>query len=147
LLEYRTLKPMQTIHSLGHSEAQKAISAIQTELERRGKAAVIAVADVNGELIVLLKLDGAAQASILIASNKAWTAARERKPSREIGQAARDASDGFDLAYFGDKRYIGWGGGLPVTVNGNVVGAVAVSGLPELEDIELAEIGVKAITG
>jgi glc operon protein GlcG len=138
---------MQTIQSLGHEDAQKAISAIQTELERRGKAAVIAVADAHGELIALLKLDGAAQASILIASNKAWTAARERKPSREIGQAARDAKDGFDLAYFGDKRYIGWGGGLPVTVGGNVVGAVAVSGLPELEDIELAEIGVKAITG
>jgi glc operon protein GlcG len=138
---------MQTIQSLGHEDAQKAIQAIQTELERRGKAAVIAVADAHGELIALLKLDGAAQASILIASNKAWTAARERKPSREIGQAARDAKDGFDLAYFGDKRYIGWGGGLPVTVGDNVVGAVAVSGLPELEDIELAEIGVKAITG
>ncbi len=138
---------MQTTLSLGHTEAQKAISAIQTELEQRGKAAVIAVADAHGELITLLKLDGAAQASILIASNKAWTAARERKPSREIGQAARDTKDGFDLAYFGDSRYIGWGGGLPVTIDGQVVGAVAVSGLPELEDIELASIGVKAITG
>ena len=138
---------MQTNLSLGHTEAQKAIHAIQSELEHRGKAAVIAVADAHGELIALLKLDGAAQASILIASNKAWTAARERKPSREIGQAARDPRDGFDLAYFGDKRYIGWGGGLPVSIEGQVVGAVAVSGLPELEDIELAEIGVKAITG
>ena len=138
---------MQTNLSLGHTEAQKAILAIQSKLEKRGKAAVIAIADAHGELIALLKLDGAAQASILIASNKAWTAARERKPSREIGQAARDARDGFDLAYFGDKRYIGWGGGLPVSIEGQVVGAVAVSGLPELEDIELAEIGVKAITG
>ena len=138
---------MQTNLSLGHTEAQKAIRAIQSELEHRGKAAVIAIADAHGELIALLKLDGAAQASILIASNKAWTAARERKPSREIGQAARDPRDGFDLAYFGDKRYIGWGGGLPVSIEGQVVGAVAVSGLPELEDIELAEIGVKAITG
>ena len=138
---------MQTNLSLGHTEAQKAILAIQSELEHRGKAAVIAIADAHGELIALLKLDGAAQASILIASNKAWTAARERKPSREIGQAARDPRDGFDLAYFGDKRYIGWGGGLPVSIEGQVVGAVAVSGLPELEDIELAEIGVKAITG
>lgn len=137
---------MQTTLSLGHIEAQTAIRAIQSELEQRGKAAVIAVADAHGELIALLKLDGTPPASILIASNKAWTAARERKPSREIGQAARDAVNGFDLAYFGDKRYIGWGGGLPVTVNGQVVGAVAVSGLPELEDIELAGIGVKAIT-
>jgi glc operon protein GlcG len=50
------------------------------------------------------------------------------------------------MAYFGDQRYIGWGGGLPVVVEGAVVGAIAVSGLPELEDIEIAQIGVAALT-
>ncbi len=133
--------------NLDHSEAQKAIAAIQTELERRGKAAVIAVADAHGELIALLRLDGAPMASIVIATNKAWTAARERQPTRQLGQAARHAETGFDMAYFGDRRYIGWGGGLPVFKDGKVVGAVAVSGLPELEDIEVAQIGVNAITG
>jgi len=133
--------------SLGHSEAQQAIQAIQIELTRRGKAAVIAVADAHGELIGLLRLDGAPLPSVLIATNKAWTAARERKPTRELGQAARDAQHGFDMAYYGDPRYIGWGGGLPVVMEGAVVGAVAVSGLPEQEDMELAQIGVAAIIG
>ena len=133
--------------SLGQSEAQKAIQAIQAELERRGKAAVIAVADTHGELIALLRLDGAPLASILIAANKAWTAARERQPTRQLGQAARHPETGFDLAYYGDSRYIGWGGGLPVVSNGKVVGSVAVSGVPEMEDIELAQIGVAAILG
>ena len=133
--------------SLGHSEAQQAIQAIQIELTRRGKAAVIAVADAQGELIGLLRLDGAPLPSILIATNKAWTAARERKPTRELGQAARDAQHGFDMAYYGDPRYIGWGGGLPVVMEGAVVGAVDVSGLPEQEDMELAQIGVAAIIG
>jgi len=131
--------------SLGHSEAQQAIAAIQAELAQRGKAAVVAVADAHGELIALLRLDGAPPASILIAANKAWTAARERKPSREIGQAVRDSQHGFDIAYYGDPRYLGWGGGLPVIKDGAVVGAVAVSGLVEAEDIELAQIGVAAI--
>jgi glc operon protein GlcG len=131
--------------SLGHSEAQQAIEAIQAELQKRGKAAVIAVADAHGELIGLLRLDGAPLPSILIATNKAWTAARERKPTRELGQAVRDPETGFDMAYFGDPRYIGWGGGLPVVVHGAVVGAVAVSGLPEMEDIHAAQIGVNAI--
>jgi len=125
---------MQHLHSLGHADAQRAIEAIQQELVRRGKAAVIAVTDTHGELIALLRLDGAPLPSILIASNKAWT-------------AARDPKDGFDMAYFGDPRYIGWGGGLPVWVNGEVVGAVGVSGLPEAEDMELAQIGAAAITG
>ena len=133
--------------SLGHSEAQQAIQVIQAELTQRGKAAVIAVADAHGELIGLLRLDGAPLPSVLIATNKAWTAARERKPTRELGQAARDAQHGFDMAYYGDPRYIGWGGGLPVVMEGAVVGAVAVSGLPEQEDMELAQIGVAAIIG
>jgi glc operon protein GlcG len=131
--------------TLSYTDAQQALSAIQAELEKRGRAAVITVADAYGELIALLRLDGAPLPSILIATNKAWTAARERKPSKELGQAARDAAHGFDMAYFGDERYIGWGGGLPVVVAGQVVGAVGVSGLPESEDIELAEIGVAAI--
>jgi glc operon protein GlcG len=137
---------MKQIHTLGHADAQRAIEAIQQELMRRGKAAVIAVTDAHGELIALLRLDGAPLPSILNASNKAWTAARERKPSKEIGQAAREPKDGFDMAYFGDPRYIGWGGGLPVWVNGEVVGAVGVSGLPEAEDMELAQVGAAAIT-
>jgi glc operon protein GlcG len=131
--------------SLGHAEARQAIDAIAAELGRRGQAAVIAVADAHGELIALLRLDGAPLASITIAANKAWTAARERKPTRELGQAARDPETGFDMAYYGDRRYIGWGGGLPVTIAGQVVGAVAVSGLPEMVDIEVAQIGVTAI--
>ena len=38
----------------------------------------------------------------MIATNKAWTAARERKPTRTIGQSARDPEAGFDIAYYGD---------------------------------------------
>jgi glc operon protein GlcG len=136
---------MQQTRSLGHQEAQLAIDAIRTELLKRGQAAVIAVADAHGELIGLLRLDGAKLPSIQIAANKAWTAAREQKPTRELGQAARHPTDGFDMAYFGDPRYIGWGGGLPVVIDGVVLGAVAVSGLPEQEDMEVAELGVAAI--
>jgi len=136
---------MQHLASLGHTEAQRAIEAIKTELLRRQKGAVIAVADAHGELIALLRLDGAPLPSILIATNKAWTAARERKATRDLGQAARDPQTGFDLAYFGDPRYIGWGGGVPVVIDGAVVGAVAVSGLPEHEDMEIVQLGVAAI--
>jgi glc operon protein GlcG len=137
---------MNQIVSLGHNEADKAIRAIQTELFKRGKAAVIAVADPYGELIALLRMDGAPLPSITIAMNKAYTAARKQEPTREIGQRVRDAEKGFDIAYYGDPRIVGWGGGIPVRMNGQIVGAVAVSGLPEPEDMKMAAIGVKAIT-
>jgi glc operon protein GlcG len=138
---------MHQVATLGHVDAQRAIQAIQAELQKRGKAAVIAVADAHGELISLLRLDGAPLPAIVIATNKAWTAARERKPTRELGQTARDPVNGFDMAYYGDPRYIGWGGGMPVIIDGAVAGSVAVSGLPEHEDMDLVQIGVAAIVG
>jgi glc operon protein GlcG len=138
---------MHTTQNLGYTQAQKIVFAIQAELERRNKAAVIAVADAHGELLAFLRVSGAPLPSILIAQNKAFTAARERRPSREIGQAARDVENGFDMRYFGDPRYIGWGGGLPIFIDGACVGSVGVSGLPELEDIELAELGIAALEG
>jgi len=49
------------------------------------KAAVIAVADSHGELIAFARMDGAPISSIRIAANKAWTSARERKPTKDIG--------------------------------------------------------------
>ncbi len=136
---------MHTTRNLSHLEAQIVIATISTELERRGKAAVIAVTDSHGELLALLRVSGAPLPSILIAQNKAFTAARERRASRDIGQASRHATDGFDLRNFGDPRYIGWGGGLPVWAEDACVGAVGVSGLLESEDIELAQLGIDAL--
>jgi glc operon protein GlcG len=136
---------MNTFKTLGHDDANMAIEVVKKELLRRGKAAVIAVADEHGELIALLRVDGAPYTSIQIAANKAYTAARDRKPSRQIGQSARNLDQGFDIAFYGDPKIVGWGGGLPVVQDGAVIGAVGVSGLPEMEDIELAQMGVDAV--
>lgn len=136
---------MQKITSLGHVEAQIAIAAIQAELGQRNLAAAIAVADAYGELVALLRMDGTKLAPVQIAINKAHTAARERKPSGDVGRAVRDPEGGFDISYYGDPHFIGWDGGLPVVMDGAVVGAVAVSGLSGAEDVELAEMGVAAI--
>ncbi|NJM40842.1 MAG: heme-binding protein [Anaerolineae bacterium] len=138
---------MNKTTTLGHADAQTAIALIQAEIAKRGKAASIAVADSHGELIAFLRMDGAKLNTINIACNKAFTAAREQKPSREVGQRVRDPEKGHDISYLGDPRYVGWGGGLPVFVDGVCAGAVAVSGLPELEDIEVCELGVNAFLG
>jgi len=131
--------------SLGSSDAQLAIQVVQSELVKRGKAAVIAVADDHGELLGLLRLDGALFPSIVIATNKAWTAARERRTTFELGRDSRDPKTAFDFSYYGDPRYIGFGGGIPVILDGTVLGAVAVSGLSQEEDTELAEMGLAAV--
>ena len=131
--------------SLDYEDARAAIDAIVAEVSRRGKAAVIAVADSHGELIALARMTGASLQSVTIAGNKAYTAVRARKPSFDVGAKVRHPEDGFDIAYYGDARICGWGGGVPVKRDGKIVGAVAVSGLPQNEDMEVVLIGVAAI--
>jgi glc operon protein GlcG len=92
-------------------------------------------------------MDGAPVSSVQVATNKAWTAARERKPTREIGEKVKHPEKGHDISYYGDPKYVGWGGGIPVWKDGEVVGAVAVSGLSSNEDIALATLGVELIAG
>jgi glc operon protein GlcG len=137
---------MRTIHTLDYSEARRAAELIIEKVSAMQKAVVVAVADSHGDLIFLARMDGAPVASIRIASNKAYTAARERKPTKEIGEKVRHPEKGHDIAYYGDANYVGWGGGIPVWKDGEVVGAVAVSGLSSAEDGELATLAVAGIS-
>ena len=134
---------MYQTDNLSHADALKLIAAIQAELEKEQKGAAIAVADAHGELLAFLRTDGCPLSSINIAINKAFTAARERKESAAVGQASREAP--FPMTNFGDLRYIGWGGGVPLIYNGKVIGAVAISGLPEAEDMVLARMAAGLI--
>jgi glc operon protein GlcG len=136
---------MKTVPALQYSDAKRILDSIVEKASQMQKAAVIAVADSHGELIALVRMDNAPLASIRIAANKAWTAARERKPTKEIGDKVRSPERGFDIAYYGDPKFVGWGGGIPIWKDGEVVGAVGVSGLSSKEDIELANLGLEAI--
>ena len=135
------------VQSIDYREASAIIQAIVEKCSATGRAAVIVVADPHGEMIAFARMDGAPISSIKIAENKAWSAARERKPTKEIGDKARHPEKGFELSWFGDPRFTGWGGGIPVWRNGQVAGAIAVSGLSSTEDIELATMGAALIPG
>ena len=126
-------------------DASAAIAAVRAELVKRGKSGSIAVVDTHGEIIALLRQSGAALNSMTVATNKAFTAARLRRASVELGRAVRHPEAGYDISYFGDNRYTGFAGGLPVLRDGVVAGAVGVSGLTQAEDEDLARIGVAAI--
>ena len=121
---------------IGSAEARALVAMVGDRLDSTGDAAAVAVVDSHGELVAFLRTDGCGLASITIAINKAFTAARERTESGALGERSR--TEGFPLTNFGDPRYVGWGGGVPLVVNGEVIGAIGVSGLPEEADIELA---------
>lgn len=129
--------------NLSHTDAVKIVAAIQAELEKDGKGAAVAVVDAHGELLAFLRTDGCRLPSINIAVNKAYTAAREQTESKAVGQASLEEQ--FPMTNFGELRYVSWGGGIPLRLNGKVIGAVGVSGLPEEEDMVLARMGADLI--
>ena len=133
---------MDNISRLSHSDALVVLNAIRNELERTERGAAVAVVDDHGELLAFVRTDGCRLSSINIAINKAYTAAREQTESKSVGDASR--TEGFPMTNFGELRYVSWGGGVPIGVDGRVVGAVGVSGLPEADDMELARLGVVA---
>jgi glc operon protein GlcG len=134
---------MQQTVNLGHAEAMKIIETLRQELDKENKGAAVAVVDAHGELIAFLKTDGCRLSSINIAINKAFTSARERQESKAVGDSSREQP--FPMTNYGDLRYTAWGGGVPIFHNGEVIGAIGVSGLPEAEDIVLARMGAALI--
>jgi glc operon protein GlcG len=138
---------MRNLPVIDYSDAKKIVDLIVDKAAQMQKSVVVAVADPYGELIAFARMNDAPISSIRIAANKAWTAARERKPTKEIGEKVRDPEKGHDIAYYGDPRFVGWGGGIPIWKDGAVAGAVAVSGLSSREDIELATLAVDLIGG
>ena len=121
---------------IGHAEARGLVTMVGDRLEAQGDGAAVAVVDAHGELVAFLRTDGCGLASINIAIHKAFTAARERVESSVLGERSR--TEDFPITNFGDPRYVGWGGGVPIVVGDEVIGAIGVSGLPEASDIELA---------
>jgi glc operon protein GlcG len=136
---------MRTVSVIDYAEAQRIIGFIVEKAEEMQKSVAIAVADAHGELIAFARMNGVPLPSIAIAMNKAWTAARTGKTTQEIGEKVRHPQKGHDIAYYGDPRFVGWGGGVPVRRDGEVAGAVAVSGLSSKEDSDLASLGADLI--
>ncbi len=124
------------------AQAQAAVEAVTVAAAERGKAVVVAVSDRHGELLAFSRMASGLLASITIAQNKAYTAARLNRPTRILGERY---SAGGAFVFFGDARLTGFAGGLPVVLGGVICGAIGVSGLSEDEDEELARLGLAAL--
>jgi glc operon protein GlcG len=136
---------MNTIGKVSSAEALQLIAHVVKVADLVGKSVVVAVAGPEGELISFLRMDDANAGSSVIAPNKAYTSARQRKFTRELGKKMQD--DNVSPAYWGDDRITGFGGGVPIVQQGKVIGGIGVSGLTSLEDEELAVAAIKAVFG
>ncbi|MCO8244864.1 MULTISPECIES: heme-binding protein [unclassified Haladaptatus] len=104
----------------------------------------IAVFDEGANLVAFRRMDDALLASIDIAQNKAYSAVSLKMPTHELANASQPNESLFGIHSTNDDRIVIFGGGYPLRVDGDVVGAVGVSGGAVEEDRTVAEAGVEA---
>src|SRR6266542_3401183 len=134
---------MITTESIGLAEARQAMEAILTALTPQDNPVSIAVADVHGDLIACLRQDGAAARMVRRSRAKAYSAATQGIDT--VVFRDRMKAGGRTLDDWGDEHLTALQGGLAVSHNGRVVGAIAMSGNNTKRDEELAGIGRAAM--
>ena len=127
---------------LSYEGARLAAEAIADAAAERGVAPVVCAVDSGGALLFIVRPDAAQVASVRVTEDKARTAAIYRRESRDFEeQASRGRPSALHLA-----RAVPLQGGVPIEVDGEVVGAVGVSGASSAdEDRELALIGAATV--
>jgi glc operon protein GlcG len=129
-----------TVPALTYDGARRAADAVAAESVRRGVAPVAAVVDAGGDLVYIWRPDAAQVASVNVSTDKARTAAMYRRPSKDFeDQAANGRPSALHLA-----RAVPLQGGIPIIVDGTVIGAIGVSGASSAdEDNALAKLGAE----
>jgi uncharacterized protein GlcG (DUF336 family) len=131
-------KPFLTL-----AAAKRVLHAGEAEAQARGLAVSIAIVDDGGHLLCAVRLDAAPPSTTAIATEKARTAALIRRP----GKAFEDLINGGRIALLSISSLGGMlDGGTPLTVKGQCVGAVGVSGGRPADDTAVIEAALRALT-
>ncbi|MCH8550832.1 MAG: heme-binding protein [Natronospirillum sp.] len=133
---------MLTIKRLSIDEAHHLITGARLKAEEIGVPMCIAVVDESGNLIAFERMNGGKVTSITIAQDKAFTAGAARKATHEYNKACVPGNLAFGIHTAIGGRLCVVGGGLPVTVDGEVVGGIGLSsGTPD-QDMVCAQAGI-----
>ena len=134
---------MYTYPKVSFKEAMQLLLHAVAQAERINRHIAIAVTGPEGELIGFVRMDGASPAASKIAQNKAYTSARDRKDTKEMGKFMRESDR--PPAFWGDLGITGFGGGVSIVQQEKVIGGIGISGLSEEEDERIAKMAIKAV--
>jgi glc operon protein GlcG len=126
---------------LDQAGAQSVLQAARENAQQRNAPSAIAVVDPAGDLLAFQRMDGVRPASADLAIEKARTAARLRRPTVEIEDSINQGRMAFVTANIAALR-----GGVPIRVNGEVVGAVGVAGLSKEADTDIANAAAATLS-
>ena len=132
---------MQHKAVLSQNEVAQILQAARSEAQQQGWAVAIAVVDDGGHPLALERLDGCAPIGAYIATEKARSAAIGRRETKGY----EDMVNGGRSAFLSAPLVTSLEGGVPVLVDGQVVGAVGVSGVKAEQDAQVAKAGAQSL--
>ncbi|MCV9917975.1 heme-binding protein [Pseudomonas sp. BT-42-2] len=126
---------------LGQAEVARLLAAARQDAQTHQWQVTIAVVDDGGHPLALERMDGCAPASAYIAVEKARSAALGRRETRDYEQMVNGGRTAFVTA----PMLTSLEGGVPLRVDGQVVGAIGVSGVKPEQDAQVAKAGAAAL--
>jgi len=123
--------------------ARKAAAAALAEARKNNWTMAAAVVDTSGDLVYFEKVDGTQAASTLIAQDKARSAVRFKRPTKAMQDVL--AAGGEGLRFLALQGAIPVEGGIPLVVDGKIVGAIGLSGGTSTQDGQCATAGANAV--
>jgi len=129
---------------INNEQAKEAAAAAITEARKNGWRMAIAVVDPGGYLVYFEKIDGTQNASVALAQAKARTSALYRRPSKVFSDQFSAGNTGF-MSFPNEARPIASEGGIPIVVNGRLIGAIGASGGTGQQDSIAAMAGASAV--
>lgn len=126
-------------------DARRVIAAAEKKAEEIGQPMNIAVADVGGNLVAHVRMDGAWFGSVDISIKKAWTSRAFDISTKDLADNSQSGDQFFGIHASNSGKVMIFAGGIPLKQGGKVVGAIGVSGGTGDQDHEVAEAGVEAL--
>jgi glc operon protein GlcG len=124
-------------------QAKRVMAAAELEAAKNSWQVAIAILDSGGNMVMFHKLDNTRLASIGVSEGKANTALRFKRPSKALDDAI--AAGGAGLRLLAVKDITPLEGGLPVILDGTIIGAIGVSGALSSQDAQVARAGAAAV--
>jgi uncharacterized protein GlcG (DUF336 family) len=133
---------MLTIKRLSLEDARVLIAGARARATEIGVPMCIAICDESGQLIAFERMDGGKVTSTIIAQDKAYTAAGAKRTTESYGIASQPGSPAYGINSAIGGRLLVVAGGLPVLVDGQVVGSIGLSSGTPAQDSECAQAGI-----
>jgi uncharacterized protein GlcG (DUF336 family) len=129
---------------VGLADARRIIAAAEKKAEEIGQPMNIAVADGGGNIVAHVRMDGAWLGSIDISQKKAFTSRAFDIATKDLAAHSQSGGQFFGIHASNDGKIMIFAGGIPLSKDGKVVGAIGVSGGSGEQDHAVAEAGAAA---